>query len=97
MKQIRYIKERDELEIILQEVDIPEVVKLKNGVFLEFDGKNLSSIILPNFFQMIHRQPVPNAVFTYEGVDFFDKIMTITIKLNEQKINIKCDLLELEN
>ena len=90
MKQINYIQERDELEIIFHDVEVPEIIKLKSGIVLEFDTDKLSAIILPHFFQMIHRQPTNQEKFQF--IDFKDN--TIRIKIDEQTINVKLDLIE---
>lgn len=92
MSKINYIKERDELEILFKEVEVPEVVKLSSGIIFEFDDTALSAIILPNFFQMIHRSPTPNMNFELIEIDE----NTLKIKLNEQIINVKLNLYELE-
>ena len=98
MKHVNYIEERDELEVILKESDAPKVVTLDNNIALEFDDDDdLSAIVMPNFMQMMRVPLPPDSQFVYEGVSFHDKDMILTIKLNEQKINIKCDLSGLEN
>lgn len=91
MSHINYISEQDELEILFKEVEVPEVVKLDSGVSLEFDEKELSAIILPNFFQMIHRQPTGQE--DIQLVEFNDTMMKLTI--DGQIINVKIDLTTL--
>jgi hypothetical protein len=94
MVQVDYIKETDELKVIFaEEVDIPEVVKLNNGVIFEFAPDYLSTIILPNFGQMMHFQGLENAFIEFES--FTSEVLKI--KIDEQIINIKIDLSELEN
>ena len=98
MKQVNYIKERDELEVVFKETEVPSTIQLKNSISLEFNEKDeLSAIIMPNFLQMIHRPYTPDLVFSYEDMSFFDENMVLTIKINDQKVNVKCDLSELEN
>ena len=97
MKHINYVAERDELIITLKETETPMIVTLRNNVMLEFDDMGLSAIIMPHFFQMIGRPPIIGADFQYEGAEFIDQTMTIIIAMNGQRINIKCDLSELEN
>lgn len=91
MVQTNYIQERDELEIIFKEVDVPEVVTLSSGISIEFTTDALSAIILPNFFQMVHLPPTNEIDF----VCIDDNVLKLAI--GEQKINVKLNLLELEN
>ena len=91
MQQINYISDRDELEIVFKEVEVPEVVTLKSGISLEFDTDTLSAIILPNFFQMIHKQPTGQEKF--ELIDFTDDAMKLQV--DHQTINVKLNLTEI--
>ena len=92
MPKINYLKDIDDLEIIFKSNDIPEVIKLQSGITLEFDSEQLTAIILPHFFQMLHRQYMEE---TIEFMEFNDNM--VKLKLNEQIINIKIDLSEIEN
>ena len=92
MVQVNYVHERDELEVVFKEVDIPEVVKISSGVTFEFGPNELSAIILPNFGQMIHVQGLEYASLEFESLDQD----SLKIKFNEQTVNIKLDLSELE-
>lgn len=91
MVQVNYIQERDELEILFKEVEVPEVVTLSSGVSIEFTPDALSAIILPNFFQMVHMPPTDQIEF----VCIDDNVLKL--RLGEQNINVKLNLLELEN
>ena len=88
MKQINYIQGRDELEIIFKEVEVPEIIKLDSGIALEFDTDQLSAIILPNFFQMIHRQPTGQEEF--KVLEFTEDVLKLQV--DQQTINVKMDL-----
>lgn len=92
MAQVNYIHERDELEVVFKEVDIPEVVKLSSGITFEFGPNELSAIILPNFGQMIHVQGLEHSSLKFESLDQD----SLKVKFNEQIVNIKLDLSELE-
>lgn len=93
MVQVNYIEGIDELEIVFKEVDIPEVVKISNGITFEFDSEDLSAIILPNFGKMIHFNELSDASIEF---DSFSEQM-LKINLNGQIISIKINLDELEN
>lgn len=91
MKQVNYIQDRDELEIVFKDVEVPEVVKLKSGISLEFDEEELSAILLPNFFQMIRRHPTGQEEI--QLLNFDEGLMKI--KVDEQIVNVKMDLTEV--
>ena len=91
MVQVNYNQDRDELEILFKEVDVPEVVTLGSGVLIEFSPDALSAIILPNFFKMVHMPPTDDIEFTCIDNN------VLKLKIGEHKINVKIDLLELEN
>lgn len=95
MVQVNYQSQRDELEVVFKEVDVPEVVKLDNGIFIEFTPEELSAIVLPNFAHMIGMpiEMVDNANLNFKS---FDNDL-LKIMLNEQNVNIKIDLVEIEN
>lgn len=95
MTQVNYVDERDELEVIFKEIENPEIFRLSNGIFMEFGPNELSAIILPNFGQMIH---MPADIINDAMLEFisFDS-EALKISLNEQSINIKIDLTEIEN
>ena len=94
MVQVNYIADTDELELIFTKiVETPEVVKLDNGIIFEFDTDNLSAIILPNFGQMTRITGLENLSIEFES--FTPELLKI--KINDQIVNIKIDLTELEN
>jgi len=95
MVQVNYQSQRDELEVIFKEVDVPEVVKLDNGIFIEFTSEELSAIVLPNFAHMIGIpiEIVDNAKLNFKSFNND----SLKIMLNEQNVNIKIDLAEIEN
>ena len=98
MAQVNYIEERDELEVIFKEVDIPEVIKMDNGIILEFDMEDLSAIILPHFFQMIHQQlmyPTNPNDLSIEFNGFTEELLKLTV--NNQNVNVKLDFSKIEN
>ena len=98
MVQVNYIQERDELEIVFKEIDVPEVLKMDNGVVLEFDEETLSTIILPNFWQMVHRQLMHQTPPTEASIKFKNfTTELIRLNINGQDVNIKLNLKELEN
>lgn len=88
MTQINYIQDRDDLEILFKDVEVPEVIKLESGISLEFDEKQLSAIILPHFFQMIHRQPTGQEKFKL--LEFTQDMLKLQV--DQQTINVKMDL-----
>lgn len=98
MVQTNYIQERDELELVFKEVDTPEVVKMNNGVVLEFDEETLSTIILPNFWQMVYRQLMHQTSPTEASIKF-NGLTTelIRLNINDQDVNVRLDLSEIEN
>ena len=92
MKQVNYIQNCDELEILFKEVEVPEVIKLDSGISLEFDNKQLSAIILPNFFQMLHRQPTGQ-----EEIKLVDwNTDTLQLNIDGQIVNVKLGLKEAD-
>ena len=94
MVQVNYIPDTDELELIFTKiVETPEIVKLDNGIIFEFDTDNLSAIILPNFGQMTRITGLENLSIEFES--FTPELLKI--KINDQIVNIKIDLTELEN
>lgn len=95
MVQVNYQSQRDELEVVFKEVDVPEVVKLDNGIFIEFTSEELSAIVLPNFAHMIGMpvEMVDDAELNFKSFDND----SLKIMLNEQNVNIKIDLAEIEN
>lgn len=94
MVQVNYISDIDELEIVFTKiVDTPEVVKLDNGIMFEFDSDNLSAIILPNFGKMTRIAGLENLSIEFES--FTSELLKI--KINDQIVNIKIDLTEIEN
>lgn len=95
MVQVNYQSQRDELEVVFKEIDVPEVVKLDNGIFIEFTSEELSAIVLPNFARMIGMpvEMVDNAELNFKSFDND----SLKIMLNEQNVNIKIDLAEIEN
>ena len=95
MVQVNYRIEGDELEVVFEETDNPEVVRLSNGVSFEFTPTKLSAIVLPNFAQMVHMSSnmIENADLEF---DSFNSEL-LKIKFNEQNINVKLDLDEIEN
>ena len=94
MVQVNYIADTDELELIFTKiVETPEVVKLDNGIIFEFDTDNLSAIILPNFGQMTRITGLENLSIEFES--FTPELLKI--KINDQIVNIKIDLTEIEN
>ena len=94
MVQVNYIPDTDELELIFTKiVETPEIVKLDNGIIFEFDTNNLSAIILPNFGQMTRITGLENLSIEFES--FTPELLKI--KINDQIVNIKIDLTELEN
>lgn len=97
MVQINYIQERDELELQFKQCDTPYCKKLNGGITLEFNTDDeLTSIILPNFFKLIQRQPDPNINFEYDKAIFDEYALTLILKMNNQSINVKIDLTELD-
>lgn len=98
MVQINYIEQSDELEVVFKEVDIPEVVKMDNGIIFEFDSENLSAIILPHFWQMIYQQLMYSANPNDSSIEFdsFSEDL-LKLKVNGQNVNIKLDLSKIEN
>lgn len=94
MVQVNYIPDTDDLEIVFTEiVETPEVVKLNNGIMFEFDSDSLSAIVLPNFGKMVHITGLENLSIEFES--FTSELLKI--KINDQIINIKIDLTEIEN
>ena len=94
MVQVNYIADTDELELIFTKiVETPDVVKLDNGIIFEFDTDNLSAIILPNFGQMTRITGLENLSIEFES--FTPELLKI--KINDQIVNIKIDLTEIEN
>lgn len=95
MVQVNYQSQRDELEVIFKEIDVPEVIKLDNGIFIEFTSEELSAIVLPNFAHMIGMpvEMVDDAELKFKSFDND----SLKIMLNEQNVNIKIDLVEIEN
>lgn len=97
MTQIKYEQNRDELEIHFKEAEITYCKKVDGGITFEFDtDDSLTTIILPNFFKIIHQQPNPNANFTFEKSIFNEHIVTLTIKMDNRPINVKIDLTKLD-
>ena len=93
MTVTEYISERDELNIKFKECETPYCVELSGGITIEFDQEdNLSNIVLPNFFQMIHKQPTQNINIEYDHAFFEDHILTLVLKMQQQSINVKIDL-----
>lgn len=98
MVQTNYIQERDELEIVFKEVDVPEIIKTDDGITFEFDSENLSAIILPYFGQMIYRQ-LPHIEDLSEASIIFEDLTLelLKLKINDRNINVKINLKDLEN
>ena len=93
MVQVNYVEDRDELEVIFCNEDAPEVFKFSNGIFFEFSTDKLSAIILPNFARMTHIPNLSDVSFEFDS--FEDELLKI--KIDEQVVNIKIDLSEIEN
>lgn len=94
MVQVNYIQDTDDLEVLFTDkIDIPEVVKLDNGVIFEFTPETLSAIILPNFGKMIHMNNLIDTSIEFKSFTF----EMLKLKINNQIINIKINLDELEN
>ena len=93
MVKTDYIYERDELNIQFKEYEQVYCIKLKSGIVLEFgDDDELSNIVLPNFCQMIRKQPIPQIPIEYDHAIFEDYTLTLVLKLHQQSINVKIDL-----
>lgn len=93
MPTLNYVSERDDLEVKFNDIETPQIIKLSSGIMLEFDDDDFGAIVLPNFFQMIHRQPTSNTNFEFLKID--NDILKI--KVDEQTVNIKLDFSEIEN
>lgn len=95
MKQneIFYDDKLDELSIVFEEVEVPIVKRLDNGVSFEFNDDRLSAIILPNFNRMINSR----VIFTdFELKDIIRHgdcvVIIIDVNHGERNINVKLNI-----
>ena len=97
MKKIKDIKfDYDTLEIIFKKNKVPQVLKLKNGVMLEFDKKTLTAIVLPKFFKSLNIQPQSLKCKDIKLDEKNEEILiVIELSTNKKTINLKIDISEI--
>jgi len=96
MTVVKYIQDQDELHIRLSECNQPQCIKLDNGIELEFDGEELSNIVLPNFSQQIlHTHLNVDSEIEYSHSVVQDEKIILFLKCGKHTLQIPIDFTNL--